>query len=128
MKVINIAKKLFAIFTVFLLILSFNFSTNINAKIITYPNDGVAFDDFENPDSIDMFNCSLSSGNGSVVLQYAPQTIVYDHKNKPDNVDGWYHINPSITPGGDLLQILSLLINPDRLSGEEFLELENAIY
>ena len=120
MKVINIAKKIFAIFTVFLLVFSFNFSFNVKAKLNQFNNDGVAFDDFENADSIDMVNCSLARGNGSVVLQYAPQDVIYDHKNKPNDVEGWYHINPSIAPGGDLLQILSLLINPDLLSGEKF--------
>ena len=120
MNVTNIARKLFAICIVLLLLFSFNFSFNVIAELRQNNDDGVAYDEFENDVSIDMENCTLSKGNGTVILGYAPPVIVYDHKNKPNNVEGWYDTDPIIPPGGDIAQILSLLINPNLMSGEEF--------
>ncbi len=123
MKFNTIAKKPIAICCIILLILSVNFSIIGFAQQYQYNNDGVLFDEFENSASITLKNCSLAKGNGSIILEYAPLKILYDHKTKPKNVDAWYDDAPKITPGGSggaLGQFLSRYITPDLLPKYEF--------
>lgn len=120
MKLNKIAKKSIAIFTVLLLILSFNISTNVSAELIPDYEYGVAYDEFGDDTSIDLQNCTYDEKNASVILEYGPVPVLYDHDKKPDNIEAWYHDEAYITPGGDVAQILSLLIHPNLLPSEEF--------
>ena len=128
MNKINIAKKFIAICTIFTLIISFNISTKVNAEFIQNDNDGVVYDTFENFESVDekqIVNCSLSEGNGSVILEYSPDNVTYNHKDKPNTIDGWYKPNVILTPGGNIIRHLSLLINPESLEAESMDNLGN---
>jgi len=123
----NIANKSIAIWTVFILVISVFFSINVSAELFQFDDDGVAYNEFENSKDITLVNCSLSPNNGSVILEYAPHDIIYDHLRYPDNVNAWYSENLLMTPsgsGGSLAQFLSRFIKPDFLNMEKFPDLE----
>ncbi len=115
MKLKIIAKKSIAIFSVLLLILSLNISTNVSAKLEIDDDCGVAYDEFEDAVSIFPDNCTYDSLNRSVILEYEPLPFVYNHKETPGNIEAWYDDQPFFAPGGDLFTILSAITNPNIL-------------
>ena len=115
MKLSMIAKKSIAIITVLLLILSLNISTNVIAKFEIDEDCGVAFDEFENDDSITLENCTYDTLNRSIILEYEPLPFVYNHKNTPKSIEAWYDGQPLLAPGGDLFTFLSQITKPDTL-------------
>ncbi|MCK4901977.1 MAG: PQQ-binding-like beta-propeller repeat protein, partial [Thermoplasmatales archaeon] len=122
MRLNKIANKFIAICTVLLLIFSFNFSFNVTAGIVKLDGDGIAYDMLGDNSSITLENCTYDSMDGSVVLKYAPLSIVYDHNNKPDNVGAWYD-DKGIIPGGDIFTFLSTITNPNLMKAYEFTSL-----
>jgi outer membrane protein assembly factor BamB len=128
MKLNRIAKKLFAIFSVLLLILCLKISTNVSAKLIKDEDYGIAYDEFEDSSSIIMVNCTLNETTESVILKYEPLSIVYNHNKKPNNIEAWYD-DQALIFSGDLLKFLTTITNPNLLKKYEFTDLSgiNAI-
>jgi len=67
MKLNKIANNLIAIFSVLLLILNLNISINVSADRVIDEDYGVAFDEFENDNSISLDNCTYDALNNSVI-------------------------------------------------------------
>jgi len=128
MKLKKIAKKTIAIWSVLLLLLSLNISINVFAELNNYnaDNHGVAYDDFGNDNSVDLEKCVVDGPNSSIILDDDPLSSLYNHDVTPSNVKGWYKDDTYIAPGsgGEFAQLLSLLISPNLLEGEEFDSLE----
>jgi len=123
MKLDKIAKKSIAIFSVLLLILSLNISTNVSAALVKDDDYGVAYDEFEDDTSFTLENCTYDDLNNSIILERKPLQIIYDHKRTPDNIKAWENDNPFLVPGGDLFTVLSSLTNPNMLKKYEFEDL-----
>lgn len=115
----KIAKKSIAIFIVFLLLLSFNFSLNVTAKLDIDEFDGVAFDDFDTDEDITYINCNYSKG--SIKLDYGAHNITYDCKVTPEKVEAW-KLDPLLIKPGDegVGGFLSKFLSLDQLTGDEF--------
>ncbi|KYK32089.1 MAG: hypothetical protein AYK22_00595 [Thermoplasmatales archaeon SG8-52-3] len=114
-------KKLFTVIVLFLLAIGLVFPPNISAKFNISNEDGVAFDDFENDDSVTLQNCTLDTKTNSITLSYEPLNLTYNYEEKPENIEAWKITDTLITPGeGDFLQLLSKFINPNLIPGSEF--------
>ena len=120
-----IAKKSLSIFAVVILILSLNISVNVSAELIPDENYGVAFDDFENDDSIDYVDCKISEG--IITLEEGNPVIVYDRKEKPENVEAWTKRDARISPGeGGIKGALSTYFSsPELIMYEKFTDAQH---
>jgi len=119
MKLDYTVKKSITLLTVLFLIAALIISTNVSADLVISPEDGVAFDLFEDDNDILLDNCSFSEG--SITLKYEPINVTYNHKEKSDSILAWRMEDTLISPGeGDFIHLLSKFINPNLIPGYEF--------
>jgi outer membrane protein assembly factor BamB len=114
-------KKSFTVIILLLLIFAFTFQPNTSAKFDISNIDGVAVDLFDTDEDFTLENCTYDSDSDSIILNFEPLNITYNHKQKPDNLVAYSIWDTLITPGeGDFLQLLSKFINPNLIPGDEF--------
>jgi len=103
------------------------FPSSVSAELVISYDDGVAYDIFDDVDSLFMENCTLDEE--SIILESEPLTITYNHKNKPNKIEAWKIEDTLITPGeSGILQLLSKFIKPDMIPGEKITNLEGIDY
>jgi outer membrane protein assembly factor BamB len=116
-------KKTFTVIILVLISICLVFPSNVLAELKVYLDDGVAFDEFENTDSVILENCTKDGE--SIILESEPISIIYNHLNKPNKIEVWKIEDTLITPGeGSFLQLLSRFIRPDMIPGKEVEDLE----
>ncbi len=123
MRLNKIANRFIAICTVSLLIFSLNVTINVSAGLVKHDSDGIAYDNFDDASDITLENCTYDSDNNSVILEYAPLSMVYDHDKKPNNIEAWEDDQSFQVPEGDFFTFFSTIRNPDRFKIYEFEDL-----
>jgi len=119
MKIKNIIKKFIAIYTLLLLVFTFNLTFNSSGELIPDYDDGVIYDEFNNAADINLNNCKLI--NGHIELSSESQDINYNYNDTSNKIKAWMLTDTYITPGaGDFIKLISNFINPDRMPGYEF--------
>jgi len=114
MKLSSICKKSITLLCVSLLILTFNFTTTVSADFIIYPDDGVAFDNFEDDNDVTLENCNLS--DGVIILQEGNPTVKYDKLVTPKKVEAWEISQWAVKlNGGGIIDFLGQFVSPDSL-------------
>jgi outer membrane protein assembly factor BamB len=116
MKINDVKKKLFFVVTISILLLGL--FTNVNAELKTYNEDGVAFDNFSDDQSVILDTCELK--NGHIRLQSGNFTSIYDYSKTKENVFAWEYERSIPNPIGNLSRIFSLYISPKILPTKEF--------
>jgi outer membrane protein assembly factor BamB len=112
MRLNSICNKSISLLCVLLLILTFNFTTNVSADFEYYTDDGVAFDNFEDDNDVTLENCNLS--NGVIILEEGNPTVKYDKEVTSNKVDAW-EISQWVAKqnGGEIMEFLRQFVNPD---------------
>ena len=121
MKLSSICNKSIALLCVLLLILTFNFTTNVSADFDIYPDDGVAYDNFEEDNDVTLENCNLS--DGVIILQKGNPTVKYDKEVTPKKVEAWEISQWAVKlNGGGIIDFLGQFVSPDSplIPKEEF--------
>ena len=119
MKSKNIIKKFIAIYILSLLVLGFNLTSKLSAKLIPDYDDGVVYDEFDDAVDITLNNCNLV--DGYIELINESHSINYNYNDTSDKIKAWMLTDTYITPGsGDFVKLISNFINPDKMPGYEF--------
>ena len=113
-------KKTFTVFILVFISMCLVFPANVLAELEVFEDDGVAFDLFEDTNSVILENCTLNGE--SITLISEPLSKIYNHLIKPDKIDVWKIENVYLGEG-PLINLLSSLIKPDLITGEEVTQL-----
>ena len=119
MKLKIIVKKLLTIYILIVLVLSFNITLNLSAKLIPDYDDGVIYDEFDDAEDVTLNNCNLQ--NGYIELTNESHSIFYNYNDTPSKINAWMLTDTYITPGsGDFIKLISNFINPEKMPGYEY--------
>ena len=121
MKLSSMCNKSITLLCVLLLILTFNFTTNVSADFEYYLNDGVAFDNFEDDNDITLENCNLT--DGVIILREGNPTVKYDKEATSNKVEAWEIAQWAVKLTGDtILDFFGRFVSPDSplIPKEEF--------
>mgnify|MGYP006284092033 CR=1 FL=1 len=111
----NQKSKIISYLLVLFLSVSIFSTINVNANFVTLADDGIIYDEFDNPSDIDvMVNSSCQSG--WVNLTKGNPTYEYNYAKRPGNIEVWDHERVFL-PDNFLGQIISQYVSPALLLG-----------
>lgn len=111
----NQKSKMVSFVLVLLLFVSIFSTINVNANFVTLTEDGLVYDEFNNPLDLDvMVNCSNQAGR--INLTKGNPSYEYDYAKKPQNLDVWYH-ERTFLPNNFLGKIIAQYVSPTLLFG-----------